>query len=247
MALRARALVLLGSDTFAPVSGRSPDDLRTMLHPEGLDHLDRLRSSGRGAILLGTHAGLYAWAGPVLTRLGYRIWLTHRRHTTADIALLLRREGLDRLVLPFPEQHEGGIFLKDLHGRLRRGEWLRHTGDEPDHRRGLQGMFLGREVKVVRAPWQLARMTGAPVVPLLLLMDEEWRPRLVVGEPIHAARGGPAEASEQSALQRYLDFVGKHVRSTPWNLHSYIWALWFAEGEVRRFLAGSYMRRMGID
>ena len=47
------------------------------LRPQGLEHLAAAKASGRGAIIMGTHAGPTGWVGAILQQLGYPL-RTHR-------------------------------------------------------------------------------------------------------------------------------------------------------------------------
>jgi lauroyl/myristoyl acyltransferase len=244
-ALGYRAMIALGARTHATVFRRGAAWIRRELRPEGLEHLDRLRADGGGALLLGTHFGLFSWVSHALLQLGYPHWLPQRLRTTADVIMMLRRDRLIPRALPYPDLEREGLHLRRLHGMLRRGDWVRHTGDIPDAADGLSGAMLGRPVRLVRAPWALARLSGVPVVPVVVRVDRRLTPRLVVGEPIHVS-GGPQ--GEQAAFHVFLRFLEDQVRRAPWNLHAYVWTPWLARGAtLRRLGMPGVLRAAGQD
>ncbi len=214
----ARAVRRLGGHSYAPVSGRSREWLLTHLRPQGLEHLDAVRAAGSGAVIVGAHAGLNGWVGPVLRQLGYPLCLTQRRHTTVDIYLLLKRDGMLPHVLAFPEPGEGGPHLKRYHDMLRQGAWLQHVGDFPAEEGGVRGTYMGRPVLCVSAPWRLARLARVPVVPVLLLVDQHGGSRMAVCPPIYLEPATSPPEGLEGPFQAYLDFVSGHLRRQPWNV-----------------------------
>jgi lauroyl/myristoyl acyltransferase len=225
--LWARIIIAFGASNYAPIFRRSKKRLLRTFRPEGLEHLDRLKAEGSGAVILGSHVGLMGWVGPLLRQLGYPMRLTHRRHISAENLLLMRRDGLDSSVMPYPAEPESGLHLKRLHDMLKRGTWVQHTGDFPDRENGIPARFFDKELQFRRAPWVLARVSGAPAVPVVVLMEEGYECRLVVGPPIHV--GGEDGCTVEAGIQEYVDFLSDHVRRAPWNIHRYLWGLWYVD------------------
>jgi len=214
----SRMIRRVGARTYAPVFRRSRDWLVHALQPEGLDYLEQTRRTG-GAIVMGAHAGFASWVAPVLHQLGYPVRLTQRKRIVPEKLILFRWQGLTSQVLPYPEAGESGGHLKALYDLVKAGTWVQHVGDYPDRKNGLRGTYLGFEVRCVRAPWILARMTERPVIPVLILMDRSLSPKLIIREPISVARFGDATDAMTAALQSYLDFAAAHVSRMPWNLN----------------------------
>jgi lauroyl/myristoyl acyltransferase len=213
----SRTVRRVGARTYAPVFRRSKDWLVQALQPEGLERLEEVRRTG-GAILLSSHAGFARWVGPVLYQLGYPVRLTQRKQIAPETLILMRWQGLISRALPDPKGTDRTIHLKFLYDLVKAGAWVQHIGDFPDHSNGLRGKYLGFEVRCVRAPWILARLTERPAIPTLIFMDRSLKPKLFIGEPIYVPRSGDATDTMTAALQTYLDFVGGHVSRMPWNL-----------------------------
>jgi lauroyl/myristoyl acyltransferase len=212
----------LGAHTYAVVFRRSRRWLIRTLRPEGLETLEQIKRDGQGAIILANHVGMNAWVGPVLIQLGYPMRLIQRRLVSRHELLLLRSDGWDSQVLPFPRDGDEGIHLKWLYDLVRQGEWIQHASDTP-HPTGVEGRYLGHPVRCCRAPWAIARQTGVPLVPVLLLVDERCNPRLIIGSPIHVQADGPPGDAIACAFQSYLDFLDRHLRRALWNLHLARW------------------------
>ena len=216
----SRTIFKLGAKAYAPVYRRSTQWLLRTFRPQGLEHLAQVKRTGGGAIVLTLHAGLNAWAEPILRQLGYPMRLTHRMAISLDSLLLMRWEGVAQRILSYPDNEESGAHLKRLYDLIKKGEWIQHVGDFPAERGGLRAVHLGVEMRFRPAPWALGRLTGAPLIPLLVLVDRDFKFGLHVGPPIGVGDSGASpEEAMTTALQRYLDFVGERLSGMPWNLY----------------------------
>jgi lauroyl/myristoyl acyltransferase len=225
----ARALRKIGAYTYAPVYRRSQQWLMDNFRPEGLEHLEAVKDSGGGAIVLGTHAGQSSWIGPILRQLGYPMRRTQRQRISVDTYLLMKRDGTLADVLPYPSPGESGLHLKRLYDMLRQGVWMQHVGDFPDPDNGISGTYMGRRVRCVAGPWVLARIARVPVIPALLLTDENLDSRLLVCRPITVDPGASIREGLEQPLQTYLDFASRHLGAAPWNMGLKHWQKLFPE------------------
>jgi len=219
----SRAIRRVGTHSLAPIAARSRQWLLEALQPEGLETLEAIRQAGRGAVILGSHAGLNSWVGSILLRMGYPLRLMQRRAISPQRLLLLRANGWVERVLPYPPPGQEGLHLKRLCELVCQGQWIQHVADFPDSRAGVLGALLGRPVRCCRAPWVIGRLTGTPLIPAVVLVDERKCPRLVIGPAIHVAEDGPAAGAIAPAFQTYLDFLNAHLAKRPWNLSVLDW------------------------
>ena len=224
LTLRNQLVTRLGRNTFAPVFAKSRTDLIQMLKPVGLKTLDDFKEKAQGVIIVGAHAGFNGWTGPALLGMGYPVHLTQRHHASPGKLLMYRMADWGKMILPFPEPGQEGFHLKKLHDMLCQGEWLEHTGDSPDSRKtAIKGKFLGHKVRFVHAPWTLARLSGAPAVPVFILADAAMQPQMFVGPAIYVNSDTPARQALTEAFQIYLNFLEELLRDRPWNLDSEQW------------------------
>ena len=220
--LLSKVICRIGSHTYATVFRRSRRWLLHTFRPEGMEILAQIQRDGRGAIILANHVGMNAWVAPILVQLGYPMRQIQRRLVSVHELLLLRADGWDSQVLPYPRAGDEGIHLKWLYDLVRQGEWIQHAADTPDST-GVAGRYLGHTVRCCRGPWAIARQTGAPCIPILLVVDERCHPRLIIGSPIYVKADGPLAEAIACAFQAYLDFVNQHLQGVLWNLHLAHW------------------------
>lgn len=211
-----------GTRTYAAISNRPRDWLVATLRPEGLETLEALARAGGGAIVLGTHAGMTAWMPAALIQLGLPLRLTQRKRVYPQTLMLLRRDGWIDRVLEYPDEGDEPARLKGLYDLLKQGQWLQHTADYPDHRKGLTGRCFGGTVRCRRGPWALGRLSGAPLVPALVVLEADLRPRLLIGQPIRIDPRAPAQEAMTAAFGQYLSFLEAHLATRPWNLYVHL-------------------------
>ncbi len=211
------AIRRIGVRTYAPVWRRSREWLLHHFRPEGLGQLEELKRSGGGAILLGTGMGLKLWVEPILRQLGYRLHSLQRKGVTAQALLLMRWEGVASEIAPYARGGESAVYMKKLHDLVKQGEWVRHVGQDSAHDNPVKGRLRSVEATSGRGPWLIARATGAPLIPVVVLMDADFRCRLVVDQPIHVAGQGSAASAIEAAFQSYLDVIKRHLLRVPWN------------------------------
>ena len=173
---------------------RAPGDT-VVAEAHGLEHLERVRAEGRGAILLSGHFGnvelLGAWIG--------------RRHPVAFLTRPLSNPVADAWI----ERHraEAGVEtistragLRRVYGALRANRWVAVLGDQDARRHGVFVPFLGRLASTPIGPARLALKTGAPIVMGHAMRCPDGRHVLELDPPVHADPGVPDAAERLTAL-----------------------------------------------
>jgi lauroyl/myristoyl acyltransferase len=167
---------------------------------EGAPHLERAVSLGRGVIMLTAHTGAWETLGPLLK-------------TDFD---------LDVMIAMQPERDEDARRIQDR-ARVRSGVKIAHVGDDPlaaltlfthlrgggvlgiqidrapDAMRSLPVQFLGEPWRVPRGPFDLARVTGAPILPVFTRRLGYLRYEIRVCPLIELERNAPPAALVEAA------------------------------------------------
>ena len=195
---------------------RPPEDALAMVGGfRGMERLEAAVAEGKGAILLTAHAGNYELGGLFLRTKGWPLHTVYKPDRFAAVERL--RSGIRR---------NGGVIGVPVDGRgfstlplvklLREGKLVGMQGDRDFSLNGLPIPFFGREVFFPRGPWELAAMTGAPILTAFLWVDEEGRFRSEFGEPIHI-RGARGErmAEIERGMRRYAAGLEALIRRDP--------------------------------
>ncbi len=195
---------------------RAPEAaFRNFLALEGGEHMERLAREKRGAILLTAHAGNFELGGLLLKALGLQIHAVYKPDRFEAVERLRTRIRSQGGVVGIPVDGVGFSTLPLLK-LLREGKLVGMQGDRDFSLNGLPIPFFGREVHFPRGPWELAAMTGAPVIGSFFFMDPELRFHAKFFEPIHVEQErGRRRASIELGMRRYVLQLEELVRLHP--------------------------------
>lgn len=182
---------------------------------EGMDQFDAVLAEGKGVILLTAHAGNFELGGILLRSRNLKVHAVYKPDHFAAVERL--REGMRAQggVVGIPVDGVGFSTLP-LVKLLREGALVGMQGDRDFSLNGVPVPFFGREVPFPRGPWELAAMTGAPIITSFFYTDEERRFHAHFGEPIRIAggRGGRMEAI-QAGMRSYVADLEALIRRHP--------------------------------
>ncbi len=98
---------------------------------------------------------------------------------------------------------------------LRGGEVLGLMADRDIQGTGVCTTLLGREVRLPRGPWELARRHNARVLPIFSSRKRRDRFRVYVGEPFEVAANGEGEVAIAAAAAHFVGLFERHLRRDP--------------------------------
>jgi len=134
----------------------------------GLEVVRRALSRGRGLILLGMHLGQWDLALIALARAGYKVTVVMRREDeeASRFADACRRAAGIRVV----HAGESPWLFVELRSALQRNEIVAMQGDRDMGGRTLAVRLFGKPLRIPAGPWELASLSGAPILPGALLL-----------------------------------------------------------------------------
>lgn len=194
----------------------------------GTDHLDRALSAGRGVICALTHSGNWDVAG---------VWLVQalrrrgRPATFATVAERLRpaslydrfvayRRSLGFEVLP---ADAGARTTATLAARLRAGGVICLVADRDLSGAGVEVDFFGAPARIPAGPAQLARHTGAALLPFGgWFTPDGWGLRF---QPPLEIPAGPAAPAVAATTQALADAFARDIAEHPadWHMLQPVW------------------------
>lgn len=197
---------------------RTPEELLAGVESvTGEAHYDAARRRGRGAILATAHLGSFETAIALVARReggGQRVHVVFRRDRSG-LFERLRAEQRRRLGVVEAPVDEGLDTWLGLREALRRDEVVLMQADRlAPGQKGVEAPFLGGHIRVPTGPVRLARLTGAPLIPVFALASGRGRYRLQVEEAIWTD-GVPDTGSIDPALLRLVGAVERVVRAHP--------------------------------
>ncbi len=195
---------------------RSPEEaLSQFASLQGLEHLDEAMAEGRGVILLTAHAGNYELGGILLRSRNLKVHAVYKPDRFEAVERL--REGLRAQggVVGIPVDGVGFSTLP-LVKLLREGALVGMQGDRDFSMNGVPIPFFGREVPFPRGPWELAAMTGAPIITSFFYTDEDRRFHARFGAPIRVEGArGQRLGSMEAGMRAYVADLEALIRAHP--------------------------------
>ena len=160
---------------------RAPEG-EVMAGIDGMEHLARAQSLGRGVILLTGHFGNFELAAAALAR----------THPVDFVVKPLSNPDLERWIAAEREaagvgQVPIGPGMRAAFVALKRERWLALLADQDARRHGVFVPFFGRLASTPVGPAALALRTGAPIVMGFVRRLEDGRHHLTIEPPLEIA------------------------------------------------------------
>jgi len=190
----------------------------------GREHMDSALARGCGVIAVSAHMGVYSLIGPRLEHDGYRFLMVVRDlESVSGSAMYARcREMIGlRAVATVPEKQ----FLKNTLGMLRSGGIVGIIADENRRRGGIFVNFFGRSASTAPGPAALARRTGAAIVPMFIVRNQDDTQTIHIHEPIFCTRGADEQADVRTATAAFTQAIELQIRQDPaqWPWNTWRW------------------------
>ena len=167
--------------------------LASQLEIEGLEHVREVLAAGRGAILLAAHMGNGALLAVHLSCSGWPVSVVYRqsRMMSADFF----EKGLPLYGIEGILANAGIRAYGRMLDALRRGRVVFVMMDQGTKavEDGIVMRFLGKDMPMPAGPAQLARHSGAPVLPMLTTAAEP-RWRFTISAPVKREAGASLES-----------------------------------------------------
>jgi lauroyl/myristoyl acyltransferase len=182
---------------------------------EYLDQLKALHAQGNGIILVGGHHGNWEVGSVLMSRLlQLPLTVVAMREASPEVNRI-RTEIRHRLGVETLEVRQSLETPLQIRRALAQGRFVAMLVDRHLGRDRVRVSFLGRPAWFLRTPIQLARLTGAPLVPCFIHRTAPGRFTARSGRPITIPAGDRRDASIQAAAQEIADQLAVEVRARP--------------------------------
>jgi len=202
-------------EILAAYSGALPSaDLAKTCRLENDCLLDGALAKGRGAILLGMHMGNGVALAIHLAHRGYPVSVVYRESNKISPSFFkkgIQRNGVDAIAaVPAP------AGFRRMLRTLKAGGVIFILMDQASKNGGVSASFLGKTLDMPPGPAELARRTGAPVIPVLLTGTQDgWQFRL--GEPVDFDRGQALDAQVKILAEILEDYILSQPQWWTWH------------------------------
>jgi KDO2-lipid IV(A) lauroyltransferase len=207
---------------FILMYSMSPDEIRRMVRPQGVHHLDEALAQGKGAIVVTAHVSNWDMLAAAAAVYGY---------TTNAVTNELPSGGLNDLVVKSRERIGMKMIpqtlgsLRNIMRALSRNEIVALASDLYRGDRGVRVNFFNRPASLPSGPAAIALKTGAPIIPVWVRRN---RNNLYVAEiepPIDTTSTGDSARDIQAITDRIVAFFERIIRREPdqWLVFLPVW------------------------
>ena len=203
-------------------------ELAAMLSP--LSNYDRVRSSGKGLLLLTGHIGNIE-LGVVILRAFYDFPLTVVVLHEPDPRVNAQRRKLRALlgVESLEVRQEMGTALH-IRRLLAEDRAVALVSDRSLGRDRVEVEFFGRPTGFLRTPALIGYLTGAPLVPSFIVRQPDGRYAGFGLDPIYVPQTGDRNANVRAAMQSFASALENVVREYP-HLWYHFYPYWGANDD----------------
>ena len=200
---------------LVPYTYLSPEGRREYVHVVGKEKLDEALALGHGVISLSAHLGNFLIMMGRLAVEGYHVDLVVKGAKTQSIEdrlQSLRKElGYDSIYVT-PKIQSVKASLKSL----KNNHVLVLHGDQRQRDGGIDVTFFGIAATAAAGPISLALSTGAPVVPMFMVRNQDGITHtLFIDDPLEITRTGSKEEDIKTHVQKYTDVIQSYVERYP--------------------------------
>jgi KDO2-lipid IV(A) lauroyltransferase len=191
------------------------------------DTLDQALAAGSGAILVSPHLGSWELGGLGLADMGYKInMLTFRE---PDEKVNEQREAFRQSrgvrFIYVDRDDASPLAIIEAVNALRRNEVLAILGDRDGSSHTMRIDFFGRPTNIPVGAAYLSLTSGAPVIPVFVLLEDKGRYATIMEEPIFFSGGhGEHDGAIRSGMEKLLAVFERYIRAYPdqwYNLYDF--------------------------
>jgi KDO2-lipid IV(A) lauroyltransferase len=193
---------------------------------EGRERLDAALAQGNGVIALGAHFGSFNLLGTRLAVEGYPFNLVVNVGRFQKLwGRLAYYQGIfGQKTIPLKPTTAS---IKKSMNCLHRNEILYIVADEQRRRGGLPVPFFGQIAYTPPGPAIFSLKTGAPILPMFVLREDESKRTLVIGNPVEIERTLDERKDIEMLTAKFTKAIEEMVRQYPcqWSWLNRRWKL----------------------
>jgi KDO2-lipid IV(A) lauroyltransferase len=194
----------------------------------GGDHMVEALRGGKGVLCITPHLGNWEMGGLLFSFKGGRLnvlTLDEKDHDTKSFREEMRRRRGIRNIYIDPKD-DSPMAVIDAVKALRKNEIVAMLGDRIETQKTMTFDFFGRKTPFPIGVAILAMATGAPVLPVFVVMEKSRKYRGIIETPIHfdGASREDREAVIQKGMEKLIKKFEEYIEKYPdqwYNFYSF--------------------------
>lgn len=201
---------------FMRYAGRGEIDPDALIsYQEGTHRLHEAHDAGRGGILLTAHVGNFELGGFLLRKFGFRVAAVYRPDPS-PVVEKHRIEARQAVGVEGIPVTTSALSFISVRRALEGNALVAMQGDRDVSGTGRRLPFFGETASFPIGPFRLAAMSGAPLLPVFVLVDPDGRYRTIVKPPIPVDGAGRGRDEALAVSMRvFVGLLEETIRSHP--------------------------------
>jgi len=198
------------------------EDLRPLLHVEGLEHLEAARARGRGVMVISAHMGSWEVAAAIWSSTIAPVSLFAEELEPRELFDWYRRTRARLGISVLPANRSG---LRKVLDALDANEMVVTAIDRDMLGTGVEVEFFGRLTRIPDGPAALALKRGIPLLPVCVLRNPDDSYQAIGWPPIFAERTGDHHRDVRRVTGELVRHLEQIIRAHPdqWHMPHPIW------------------------
>jgi lauroyl/myristoyl acyltransferase len=220
-------------DAFSLLPSTSERAVIKQLDLRGVEHLQRALKDGRGVILWeSSYFGRRILGKQILHEHGYAIHQVHAANhllggfmPSTSSATWIR----DHVFKPFLEKSEKQFvseiiylpesdsltFTRVLLNQLKQNGIVCMPGGGMYARKFISTKFLGQPISFSTGIISLAKISGAPLLPMFCILERDGKTRLIIERPISIESNVGRERGIENGVNQYISLLESYIKKYP--------------------------------
>ncbi len=190
---------------------------RRLRESSGIENVERTLAGGGGAVLVSPHLGFWDLGGSFLRERGYRVKAISFHSADAAIERfrerVRRRMGIE--VIYIGRQDKGLDDTLRLAQALRQGCIVAMLGDRVLAGPSIEVPFFGTPRPFPLGPALLARISGAPLLPVFIVRTSRKGYRAIAESPLAVSAEGDAREALGEAVRQMVAVFERYIAAYP--------------------------------
>ncbi|MBW2056311.1 MAG: lysophospholipid acyltransferase family protein [Deltaproteobacteria bacterium] len=204
------------------------DYVRRYVRLEGRQHLDQALADGKGVIALTFHFGNWEMPGLGASLFGYPIVALAQRIHNPWIDRYVRRTREAAGVTILPKRQ----VSRQVISHLRQGKIVAIFVDQRERTKSqVKVDFFGKKAPTTPSPVVFSLRTGAPMIPIFTIRENNSHHRVTIGRPLVPVTTGDMDKDLETNTAIYTEILENMVRQHP---DQYFWLHHRWGGKKRR-------------
>lgn len=186
------------------------DDIERIVNFDKLNYLDNSLKREKGTIIYSGHFGNWELMAAALALKGYKVNAIARTQNNSIIDEKINRVRENKNISIIPK----GISVRKAYKALKKGEVVLILGDQDARGRGWKMKFFDKPASTYTGAVQLAKRTGAAIVPAFLIREGWLEHRLLFYPPVFIDKK-TEEKVQKAILQDLIDLTEDIIKKHP--------------------------------